>query len=129
MYHIARRYSAVTKDIATASKVNSIYTAVQGSSSLELCVFNLGRGVPFFTGGLPSFSGALSKCTVALGAAGTVALGAAGTVALGAAGTVGRGVSFPDELPLSESSESPLGAPTFVIGFSDTISNGGSSSS
>ena len=111
-----------------AMPVNSIYTAVHGSSSLELGVFTVGLGVPGFTGGLGFVAGACTKCTVG-GGGGVVLAGVSGsTCTVGG----GRGVVTPGLVPSSPDSEeleSPLGAPTFAIGFSATISKGGSSSS
>lgn len=107
-----------------AMPVNSIYTAVHGSSSLELGVFTVGLGVPGFTGGLGFLAGACTKCTVLPGLAGV----SGSTFTVGG----GRGVVTPGLAPSSPDSEeleSPLGAPTFAIGFSATISKGGSSSS
>lgn len=119
-----------------AMPVNSIYTAVHGSSSLELGVFTVGLGVPGFTGGLGFLAGACTKCTVLPGLAGvsgsTGGLGffagacSASTVG-GGRGVVTPGLAAPSSD--SEELESPLGAPTFAIGFSATISKGGSSSS
>ena len=120
-----------------AMPVNSIYTAVHGSSSLELGVFTVGLGVPGFTGGLRFLAGACAKRTVGGGVVSAEVSGSTrglGFIA-GACSTCtvggGRGEVTPGLAPSSPDSEelvSPLGAPTFAIGFSATIPKGGRSS-
>ena len=116
-----------------AMPVNSIYTAVHGSSSLEQSVSTVGFGVPGFTGGLGSMAGTCSKCvslhglSEVSGSTGGLGFFAGACLTRTVGGdrgvvTLGLVVSLSDP----EQLEFPLGAPTFAIGFSATILKGGS---